>query len=90
MKKADQLARLCHLDIAVTIRKNGRYYTYRSIDHELWPPARSEIVSGTLTNRSWTDNAKETSYPLPVNLVPEDFDLLVGGKQEKKEARIDD
>jgi len=34
MKKANQLARLCHADVAVIIRRNGRYYTYRSIDHE--------------------------------------------------------
>ena len=38
MKKADQLARLCHADVAVITRRNGRYYTYRSIDHDQWPP----------------------------------------------------
>ncbi len=45
MKKADQLARLCHADVALIIRRNGRYYTYRSTDHEQWPPTISEIVS---------------------------------------------
>ncbi len=30
VKKADQLARLCHADLAVIIRKNGKYYMYRS------------------------------------------------------------
>lgn len=45
MKKADQLARLCHADVALIIRRNGRYYTYRSTDHEQWPPTRSEIAS---------------------------------------------
>ena len=25
MKKVDQLARLCHVDIALIIRRNGRY-----------------------------------------------------------------
>lgn len=45
MKKADQLARLCHAEVALIIRRNGRYYTYRSTDHEQWPPTRSEIVS---------------------------------------------
>ena len=44
MKKADQLARLCHADVALIIRKNGRYYTYRSTDHEQWPPSMTEIV----------------------------------------------
>jgi len=44
LKKADQLARLCHADLALIIRKNGRYYTYRSTDHEQWPPNLLEIV----------------------------------------------
>jgi len=50
IKKADQLARLCNADVAVIIRRNGRYYTYRSIDHEQWPPARSEIVGKNLNH----------------------------------------
>jgi len=34
VKQADQLARLCHADLALIIRKSGRYYTYRLTDHE--------------------------------------------------------
>ena len=45
IKKADELARFCHADVALIIRRKGRYYTYQSIDHEQWPPTRSEIVS---------------------------------------------
>ncbi len=52
VKKADQLARLCHADLALIIRKNGRYYTYRSTDHEQWPPTVSEIVRMNTTHRS--------------------------------------
>ena len=44
LKKADQLARLCNADLALIIRKNGRYYTYQSIDRESWPPPVKEIV----------------------------------------------
>jgi len=44
MKKADQLARLCHADVAMFIRRNERYYTYRSTDHEQWPLTISKIV----------------------------------------------
>ncbi len=44
LKKADQLARLCYADVALIIRRNGRYYTYRSTDHERWPPSMTEIV----------------------------------------------
>ena len=52
VKKADQLARLCHADLALVIRKNGRYYTYRSTDHERWPPTITEIVRINPTRRS--------------------------------------
>ena len=45
MKRADQLARLCRADVALIIRRNGRYYTYRSTDREQWPPTMLEIVS---------------------------------------------
>ena len=44
MKKADQLARLYHADVALIIRRNERYYIYRSTDHEQWPPSITEIV----------------------------------------------
>ena len=49
-KKADQLARLCQADLALIIRKNGKYYTYRSIDHDQWPPPMIEIVFINLTD----------------------------------------
>ncbi len=52
VKKADQLARLCHADLALVIRKNGRYYTYRSTDHERWPPTITEIVRMNPIHRS--------------------------------------
>ena len=44
VKKADELARLCHADLALIIRKNNRYYIYRSTDHDQWPPTITEIV----------------------------------------------
>jgi hypothetical protein len=44
-KKAYELGVLCNVDVAVIIRKNGRYFIYRSTNQESWPPAMSEIVS---------------------------------------------
>jgi len=44
-KKAYELGMLCNVDVAVIVRKNGRYFTYRSINQETWPPAMKEIVS---------------------------------------------
>jgi hypothetical protein len=45
VKKAYELGELCDIDIAVIIRKNGRYYTYRSVDDDSWPPSMCQIVS---------------------------------------------
>jgi len=44
IKKADQLAQLCHADLALIICRNGRYYTYRSLDRDSWPPSIIDIV----------------------------------------------
>ena len=52
MKKADQLARLYYTDVAVIIRRNRRYYTYQSIDHDQWPPTIAEIVGMKPTDTS--------------------------------------
>ncbi|KAA6412681.1 MAG: hypothetical protein FRX48_03673 [Lasallia pustulata] len=71
VKKADRLARLCQADLALIIRKNGRYYTYRSTDHQRWPPTITEI---------------NASYPLPVNLLSEDFENVVHKSQHRLEA----
>lgn len=51
-KKADELARLCHADVALIIRKNNRYYIYRSTDHDQWPPTITEIVCIDLIDTS--------------------------------------
>lgn len=44
VKRADQLVRLCNIDLALIICKNGKYYTYRSTDQEFWPPTITNIV----------------------------------------------
>lgn len=44
VKRADQLVRLCNIDLALIIRKNGKYYTYQSTDQESWPPTITDIV----------------------------------------------
>lgn len=64
IKKADQLARLCHADVALIIRRNGRYYyTYRSIDHERWPPHISEIVSSKRIHRLYINISQGKFLP---------------------------
>jgi len=53
VEKGNQLARLCHADVTLIIRRNERYYTYRSIDHERWPSSMSEVVRIHLRYRSY-------------------------------------
>jgi len=48
IKKADQLARLCHADVALIIRRNGRYYSYCFRDskqaEKIWQRARKDAA----------------------------------------------
>ena len=43
-KKAYELGEYDGIDVALIIRQNGRFFTYRSIDHESWPPSMKDIV----------------------------------------------
>ena len=63
VKKADQLARLCQADLALIIRKGGRYYTYRSTDHDQWPPIITEIVCEPSIDHSCADRILEEIVP---------------------------
>ena len=47
INKAHELAEFCDVDVALIIRnrRTGRYFTYRSLDHESWPPTQEQIVS---------------------------------------------
>jgi len=43
-KKVYELGKYDSVDVALILRHNGRLFTYRSIDHESWPPSMKEIV----------------------------------------------
>ncbi|KAH8589034.1 hypothetical protein B0O99DRAFT_470824, partial [Bisporella sp. PMI_857] len=58
IKKAYELGEVDGIDIALIICKNGRYTTYRSMDHASWPPSMAEI---------------QRAYPLPKNILPQDM-----------------
>jgi len=45
VKKAHELGEFDGVDVALIIRKHGRYTTYRSRDHKTWPLSMAEIVS---------------------------------------------
>jgi len=44
LKKAHELGKYDGVDVAVIIRQNGKFFTYRSVDHKSWPPSIEEIV----------------------------------------------
>ena len=43
-KKVYELGKYNGIDVALIIHQNGRFFTYRSINHESWPPSMKEIV----------------------------------------------
>jgi len=45
INKCYELGQEDGVDVAVIIRMNSRYYTYRSIDDKSWPPHMEHIVS---------------------------------------------
>jgi hypothetical protein len=44
LKKGYELGEYDGVDVALIIRQNSRFFTYRSINHESWPPSMKEIV----------------------------------------------
>jgi hypothetical protein len=44
LKKAHKLRKYDGVDVAVIIRQNGKFFTYRLVDHKSWPPSIEEIV----------------------------------------------
>lgn len=44
-RKAYELEKLCDIDVAVILHKNGYYLTYKSINKESWSSSIKKIVS---------------------------------------------
>jgi hypothetical protein len=45
--RSHELGKTYGVDVAVVLRKNSQYYTFRSLDQPAWPPTTTDIVSGT-------------------------------------------
>jgi hypothetical protein len=43
-KKVYEVGKYDGVDVALIMRQNGRFFTYRSIDIESWPPSMKEII----------------------------------------------
>ena len=73
--KAHELWDIFGVDVAVILKNNTRYCTYRSTDKPTWPPTMAEIVRDTYYY--WwvtSDTMQEAAYPLPQNLHPRDLE----------------
>jgi hypothetical protein len=57
IKKAYELGEFDGIDIALIIRKHGRYTTYRSSGHASWPPSMAKIVSKAIAYMKYTTSA---------------------------------
>jgi hypothetical protein len=42
--KAHDIRKDFDINVAVTLKRNSQYCTYRSIDRPIWPPLTAEIV----------------------------------------------
>jgi hypothetical protein len=58
------IAAFCDVDVAlfIRIRKTGRLITYKSLDLELWPPSREQIVSACKLVQSLYANTAAANY----------------------------
>jgi hypothetical protein len=66
LKKVYELGEYDGIDVALIIRQNGRFFTYRSISHESWPPSMKEIVRLYHLDLHIHTNAKAASFiPYP-------------------------
>lgn len=73
--KAHELWDMFGVDVAVIIKHNTRYHTYKSTDRPTWPPTMAEIVCDTSYYQQVTSNTRqEATYPLPRNLNPKDLE----------------
>lgn len=57
--KAHEIWEEYGVDVAMVLKNNSQYYTYRSTDRPTWPPSMTEI---------------EATYPLPKIISPKDLE----------------
>jgi hypothetical protein len=76
LKKAYKIGLLCDIDIAICLRycKSSCLITYRSIDHQCWPPIQEQIVGALDYPLHYTNTLQEHAYPIPLVLLPEDIE----------------
>jgi len=73
--------------VAITIKNNNQYYTYRSTDRPAWPLPMAEIVSDVNFLRVGLMFTQEIVYPLPINLLSSDIDKKAAKRKASTQPR---
>ncbi len=85
LKKSHELGQSPDINVAVIPDYKGRYFSYRSVDRESWPPSMKQIVSHTFMRPLQVLNVKQQiSYPLPKNMLPQDMENPLQKSTEQK------
>ena len=84
--KAYELGENFGIDVAVILKRNGQYYTYRSIDRLAWPPSMAEIVGNIHFIRAELILGQETTYPLPKNFLPVDLEKRTAKRKSSTQS----
>jgi SRF-type transcription factor (DNA-binding and dimerisation domain) len=76
VKKVYEFGKDFDFEVALILSKNGRYFTFRSLDQDTWPPSMEQIVSQYHPCKLPTKlrSKQQLSYPIPTNLLPRDIE----------------
>lgn len=70
--KAHEIWEEYGVDVAMVLKNNSQYYTYRSTDRPTWPPSMAEI---------------EATYPLPKIISPKDLEKRAAKRKSTTRRR---
>jgi hypothetical protein len=94
VKKAFELGEFDGIEVALLIHKHGQYTTYRSKGYISRQPSFAEIVSRAIAYLRYAAvliPIKQTTYPPPKNLLPEDIKKRRPKKKTRREiAKVEE
>jgi len=78
VKKAWEIGHIHGIDVALILRQNGRYFTYRSIDQDSWPLSIERIVRQNYLSNvlNMLRPEQKVLYPVLTNMLPQDIESL--------------
>jgi hypothetical protein len=91
-KKVYELGKYDGVDVALILRQNGRFFTYRSIDLESWPLSMKEIIRlcYPFIYLPILSSKQQVSYPIPKNILPQDIERRLQSSADQNSLCITD